>query len=228
MPDVRVEVSKTSNARCERCWRHRDDVGSNQAYPTLCGRCANVLSSFGCADRLRKISRRLRKRLEKNLKHEALAARLAAPLRSGSAHEIARPHAHFDRRADPGHTGFFQSRAGSQHRRSLRNAEGQQSFLRDPFFLRLDHPCDSRLEGCLPRLDVAVGGRIARCRSCRQSDRPHSARSRGGLSRLSSCPWYGRWPAFNVADSCICVAAGLFILGSFLDGKRRKAQPSLP
>ena len=43
MPDVRVEVSKTSNARCERCWRHRDDVGSNQAYPTLCGRCANVL-----------------------------------------------------------------------------------------------------------------------------------------------------------------------------------------
>ena len=41
-------------------------------------------------------------------------------------------------------------------------------------------------------------------------------------------PWYGRWPAFNVADSCICVAAGLFILGSFLDGKRRKSQPSLP
>lgn len=24
------------------------------------------------------------------------------------------------------------------------------------------------------------------------------------------------WPAFNVADSCICIAAGLFILGSFL------------
>ena len=41
-------------------------------------------------------------------------------------------------------------------------------------------------------------------------------------------PWYGRWPAFNVADSCICVAAGLFILGSFLDGKRRTSQPSLP
>ena len=43
MPEVRVEVSKTSNARCERCWRHRNDVGSNQAYPTLCGRCAKVL-----------------------------------------------------------------------------------------------------------------------------------------------------------------------------------------
>jgi isoleucyl-tRNA synthetase len=43
LQDVRVEVSKTSNARCERCWRHRDDVGSHAAYPTLCGRCANVL-----------------------------------------------------------------------------------------------------------------------------------------------------------------------------------------
>jgi isoleucyl-tRNA synthetase len=38
-----VEVSKTSNARCERCWRYRNDVGSRAAYPTLCGRCANVL-----------------------------------------------------------------------------------------------------------------------------------------------------------------------------------------
>jgi signal peptidase II len=41
-------------------------------------------------------------------------------------------------------------------------------------------------------------------------------------------PLYGRWPAFNVADSCICIAAALFVLSSFLDGKRRKAQPSLP
>ena len=41
-------------------------------------------------------------------------------------------------------------------------------------------------------------------------------------------PVYGRWPAFNVADSCICTAAGLFIVASFLDTKRKKAQPSLP
>ncbi|MEI6279643.1 MAG: signal peptidase II [Verrucomicrobiae bacterium] len=32
-------------------------------------------------------------------------------------------------------------------------------------------------------------------------------------------PWYGHWPAFNIADSCICLAAGLFILESFLPGK---------
>ena len=33
-------------------------------------------------------------------------------------------------------------------------------------------------------------------------------------------PWYGHWPAFNIADSCIFIAAGLFILSSLLDGKR--------
>lgn len=39
-------------------------------------------------------------------------------------------------------------------------------------------------------------------------------------------PLYGQWPAFNVADSCICVAAGLFIISSFLDGKKSKVAPS--
>jgi len=28
-------------------------------------------------------------------------------------------------------------------------------------------------------------------------------------------PWYGHWPAFNVADSCICVAAFLFLISGF-------------
>ncbi len=32
-------------------------------------------------------------------------------------------------------------------------------------------------------------------------------------------PWYGHWPAFNVADSCICIAAGLFIIAGFLPEK---------
>ena len=39
-----VETSKTPNTRCERCWRHREDVGSHAAYPALCGRCATVLA----------------------------------------------------------------------------------------------------------------------------------------------------------------------------------------
>ena len=28
------------------------------------------------------------------------------------------------------------------------------------------------------------------------------------------------WPSFNVADSCICIAAGLFCLGSFSSGEK--------
>jgi signal peptidase II len=33
-------------------------------------------------------------------------------------------------------------------------------------------------------------------------------------------PWYGHWPAFNIADSCICIAAALFILDGFLPGNK--------
>jgi signal peptidase II len=32
-------------------------------------------------------------------------------------------------------------------------------------------------------------------------------------------PWYGHWPAFNVADSCICVAAFLFLISGFVTPK---------
>ena len=32
-------------------------------------------------------------------------------------------------------------------------------------------------------------------------------------------PWYGHWPAFNVADSCICVAAILFLISGFVAAK---------
>ena len=38
-------------------------------------------------------------------------------------------------------------------------------------------------------------------------------------------PWYGHWPAFNVADACICIAAGLFILSSFLP-EHKPADPA--
>jgi isoleucyl-tRNA synthetase len=38
-----VEVSKTPDAKCERCWRHKPGVGSVEAHPTLCGRCADAV-----------------------------------------------------------------------------------------------------------------------------------------------------------------------------------------
>jgi len=34
-----VGVTKTPAARCERCWRHREEVGASTAHPTLCARC---------------------------------------------------------------------------------------------------------------------------------------------------------------------------------------------
>jgi signal peptidase II len=40
-------------------------------------------------------------------------------------------------------------------------------------------------------------------------------------------PGANPWPAFNVADMCICVAAGLLIIASFLDGKKPKSASSL-
>lgn len=36
-------------------------------------------------------------------------------------------------------------------------------------------------------------------------------------------PWYGRWPAFNVADSCICIAAALFVIASLREGRQAQA-----
>jgi signal peptidase II len=34
-------------------------------------------------------------------------------------------------------------------------------------------------------------------------------------------PWYGHWPAFNVADSAICGAATLFLISGFLGGEKK-------
>jgi isoleucyl-tRNA synthetase len=42
-----VEISKTPNARCERCWRHRPEVGSSVNHPTLCARCEEALAVLG-------------------------------------------------------------------------------------------------------------------------------------------------------------------------------------
>jgi signal peptidase II len=36
-------------------------------------------------------------------------------------------------------------------------------------------------------------------------------------------PVYGHWPAFNVADSCICIAAALFVFSAFTE--KRAAPP---
>ncbi len=41
--EVTAAAQKTSHAKCQRCWRHLPDVGQNQAHPTLCNRCVEVV-----------------------------------------------------------------------------------------------------------------------------------------------------------------------------------------
>ena len=38
-----VEVGKTSSVRCERCWRHRAEVGKSSSHPDLCARCEEAV-----------------------------------------------------------------------------------------------------------------------------------------------------------------------------------------
>ena len=42
-----VQVTPATAAKCERCWHYRDDVGSDAAHPTLCGRCTSNLFGAG-------------------------------------------------------------------------------------------------------------------------------------------------------------------------------------
>jgi isoleucyl-tRNA synthetase len=46
-PDLKVEP--TSDHKCDRCWRYTDDVGNNEAYPTVCLRCAEALDAIDFA-----------------------------------------------------------------------------------------------------------------------------------------------------------------------------------
>ncbi len=42
--DLWVAVKRTSRPRCERCWNYRESVGSSNAHPDACERCAGVLA----------------------------------------------------------------------------------------------------------------------------------------------------------------------------------------
>jgi isoleucyl-tRNA synthetase len=42
-----VDVEPSAATKCERCWHYRDDVGSDAAHPTICGRCVANLTGAG-------------------------------------------------------------------------------------------------------------------------------------------------------------------------------------
>ncbi|HWI13008.1 MAG TPA: zinc finger domain-containing protein, partial [Burkholderiales bacterium] len=44
---VKLHVSASPHAKCERCWHYRTDVGSDSAHPDLCGRCTANLYGDG-------------------------------------------------------------------------------------------------------------------------------------------------------------------------------------
>ena len=47
---VWIRVQASTAPKCERCWHHRPEVGSNPEHPTICGRCVDNV------DRTRRIS----------------------------------------------------------------------------------------------------------------------------------------------------------------------------
>jgi isoleucyl-tRNA synthetase len=34
-----IKVTASKHSKCVRCWHHREDVGTNDKHPELCGRC---------------------------------------------------------------------------------------------------------------------------------------------------------------------------------------------
>jgi isoleucyl-tRNA synthetase len=44
---VWIRVQASAAPKCERCWHHRPDVGSNPTHPTICGRCVDNVEGPG-------------------------------------------------------------------------------------------------------------------------------------------------------------------------------------
>jgi isoleucyl-tRNA synthetase len=42
-----VWVNPCRQAKCERCWHYREDVGTATEHPTICGRCVSNLFGPG-------------------------------------------------------------------------------------------------------------------------------------------------------------------------------------
>lgn len=45
--EIDVLAIPTAKPKCGRCWHHRDDVGTHEAHPSLCGRCIDNVDGNG-------------------------------------------------------------------------------------------------------------------------------------------------------------------------------------
>ncbi|MCK5395999.1 MAG: class I tRNA ligase family protein, partial [Gammaproteobacteria bacterium] len=44
---IKIKASASNNEKCVRCWHHREDLGSNDEHPELCGRCVENVAGDG-------------------------------------------------------------------------------------------------------------------------------------------------------------------------------------
>ena len=47
IPGLKVLARASAAPKCVRCWHHREDVGSHEAHPELCGRCVENVDGAG-------------------------------------------------------------------------------------------------------------------------------------------------------------------------------------
>ncbi|MCD7829124.1 MAG: class I tRNA ligase family protein, partial [Clostridiales bacterium] len=47
VPGVTIQVEPSQAPKCVRCWTHSNTVGSDDAHPQLCARCARALKEMG-------------------------------------------------------------------------------------------------------------------------------------------------------------------------------------
>ena len=45
-----ITITKIIAPKCERCWRHREEVGTHAEHPTLCSRCVEAVKSLPLAE----------------------------------------------------------------------------------------------------------------------------------------------------------------------------------
>jgi isoleucyl-tRNA synthetase len=43
---LQIKVERARGDKCERCWKYKTDVGSDDEFPTVCASCASVLPEF--------------------------------------------------------------------------------------------------------------------------------------------------------------------------------------
>ncbi len=44
--ELQVRVERASGAKCARCWKYTEDIGSRPAYPTICAACASAVEEM--------------------------------------------------------------------------------------------------------------------------------------------------------------------------------------